>query len=160
MSIQYHILSSLKLNAFSCQSQCQCISIVWHRHLLYLYVSIVNVLKTKYSFSIKEVSGMQFLRRYPECIDLSSMQYHCVTDRLCRGFDPGGMHPAVSGPGVSTSSPGRNASNLSTGAHILIKMGGSSRGSMRNLFIGTSSSGGILIGNSEGLQSWLWGVKL
>ena len=84
---------------------------------------------------------MQFLRRYPECIDLSiTMQLHhqlCVTGRLCRGFDPGGgMHPAVSGPGVSTSSPGRNASNLSTGAHILIEMGGSSRGSMRNLFIG------------------------
>ena len=52
MSIQYHILSLLKLNAFFWHLQLQCISIVWHpdaSHLLYM--------KTNDGFSIEEVSG-------------------------------------------------------------------------------------------------------
>ena len=114
MSIQYHILSQLKLNAFFWHSQLQCISIVWHpdsSHLLYM--------KTNDGLSVEEVSGWCSLE--DAMLSLLTWPYRphphlCVTDRLCREFDPGGMHP------VSTSSPGRNASNLSTGEHILIKM--------------------------------------
>ena len=93
MSIQYHILSLLKLNAFFWHLQLQCISIVWHpdaSHLLYM--------KTNDGFSIEEVSGRcSFEDAISSLLTWPYTSPHlCVTDRLCREFDPGGMHPVSS----------------------------------------------------------------